>query len=109
VFVAPTQAKQTAEIARFDVRAGAAEWTVANSGNVHLRPERVALVGVARDGTQLFAQEFPERYFLAGVTKTLRFDIPRETCRQLVTMEASVVGENLDLKRKLDVDPGNCR
>ena len=109
VFVAPAQPKRTAEITRLDLRSGAAEWSVANTGNVHVRTERVALVGVARDGTQLFAQEFPERYFLAGVTKTLRFDIPREACRQLAALEASVVGENLDLKRKLDVDPGNCR
>jgi hypothetical protein len=42
------------------------------------------------------------------VVKTLRFDIPRESCRQLATLEASVVGENLDLKRKLDVDPASC-
>jgi len=35
------------------------------------------MTGFARDGTQLFAQEFPERYFLARVVKSLKFDIPR--------------------------------
>ena len=108
VFVAPAQAKRTAEITRLEVKSGVAEWSVANTGNAHFRTERVELAGMARDGKQLFSQEFPERYFLAGVVKTLRFDIPRESCRQVATLEASVVGENLDLKRKLDVDPASC-
>jgi fimbrial chaperone protein len=108
VFVAPVQSKRTGEIARLDLKGGTAEWSVANTGNAHFRTDQVALAGVARDGTQLFTQDFPERYFLAGAEKTLRFDIPRDTCRQLATLEASVIGENLDLKRKLDVDPARC-
>jgi len=108
VFVSPAQAKRSGEITVLDLRNGVAEWSVANTGNAHFRTDQVQLTGVARDGTQLFTQEFPERYFLAGVTKTLRFDIPRDTCRQLAVLEASVVGENLDLKRKLDVDPARC-
>jgi hypothetical protein len=64
---------------------------------------------MARDGTRLFEQPFQERYFLAGVVKTLRFDIPPEKCAQLAALEAAVVAENLQLKRKLDVAPGSCR
>lgn len=109
VFVAPVQADRKAEITRLDLRAGKVEWAVANTGNVHFRSDRVEIVGVARDGTRAFAQEFPERYFLAGVVKTLRFDIPREACGRLAALEASVVGENLDLKRKLDVNPSACQ
>jgi len=109
VFVAPAQAVRKGEISRLDLRGGWAEWAVANAGNVHFRADRVELVGIARDGTRLFTQQFPERYFLAGVVKTLRFDIPREACGQLARLEASVVADNLDLKRKLDVDPGSCR
>ena len=108
VFVAPAQPKRTGELTRLELRGGTAEWSVANTGNAHFRAERVELAGVARDGTRLFVQDVPDRYFLAGVVKTLRFDIPRDTCRQLAALEASVVGENLDLKRKLDVDPARC-
>jgi len=109
VFVAPAQADRKAEITRLDLRGARAEWVVANTGNVHLRAEQVELVGVARDGTRLFEQPFQERYFLAGVVKTLRFDIPPEKCGQLAALEAAVVAENLQLKRKLDVAPGSCR
>jgi len=109
VFVAPAQANPKTEITRLELRGATAEWVVANTGNVHLRAERVELTGVARDGTTLFTQPFQERYFLAGVAKTLRFDIPPEKCSQLAALEAAVVGENLDLKRKLDVALGSCR
>lgn len=109
VFVAPVQADRKAEITRLGVSGGTLEWTVANTGNVHFRTDRVEIIGLARDSTQIFAHEFPERYFLAGAVKTLRFDIPREACSRLATLEASVVGENLDLKRKLDVDPSACQ
>jgi fimbrial chaperone protein len=108
VFVAPAQSRRTGEITQLDLKGGVAEWSVSNTGNAHFRTDQVALAGVARDGTRLFTQEFPERYFLAGAEKTLHFDVPRDTCRQLVALEASVIGENLDLKRKLDVDPARC-
>ncbi|HEU5481189.1 MAG TPA: fimbria/pilus periplasmic chaperone [Candidatus Tumulicola sp.] len=108
VFVAPAQPKRTGEIARLDLRAGTVEWSVVNTGNAHFRAERVEVAGIGRDGSRLFVQDVPERYFLAGVAKTLRFDIPRDTCKQLGALEASVIGENLELKRKLDVDPARC-
>jgi fimbrial chaperone protein len=109
VFVAPAQPDRKAEIVRLDLRGAKAEWVVANRGNVHLRAEQVDLAGVGRDGTKLFEQHFQERYFLAGVVKTLRFDIPPEKCAQLAALEAVVVAENVELKRKLDVAPGSCR
>ena len=108
VFVAPGQPKRTGDITRLDFSGGKAEWAVANTGNAHFRTETVELAGLTRDGTRLFVQEFPERYFLAGVVKTLRFEGPRDRCRQLAALEASVTGENLDLKRRLDVDPARC-
>ncbi len=109
VFVAPAQSDRKVEITRLELRGTSAEWAVVNTGNVHLRAEQVALVGVARDGTRLFEQSFQERYWLAGAVKTLRFNIPPEKCAQLAALEAVVVAEDLELKRKLDVAPGSCR
>jgi fimbrial chaperone protein len=109
VFVAPAQSDRKADITRLELRGATVEWAVANTGNVHLRSEQVALVGIARDGTKVFEEPFQERYFLAGVVKTLRFNIPPEKCAQLAALEATVSGENLELKRKLDVAPGSCR
>jgi len=108
VFVVPAKVNKAGEISALVVRRGSAEWSVANTGNVHFRTDRVTLAGVAKDGSLLFTQEFPERYFLPGVVKKLRFDIPQGACTQLAALEASVVGDGLDLKRKLNVDAGSC-
>jgi fimbrial chaperone protein len=108
VFVAPAQGKPAGEITRLDFNRGVAEWSVANTGNEHFRTDAVELSGVSRDGTRVFVQQFPERYFLAGAVKTMRFEIPRETCRQVTSLEASVAGDSLGLKRRLDVDPARC-
>jgi len=109
VFVAPAQPERRGEITRLDLKGRKVEWVVSNSGNVHFRADQVELVGIGRDGTRLFVQPFQERYFLAGVTRTLRFDIAPEACGQLAAIEAVVVADRLDLKRRIDVPPGSCK
>jgi fimbrial chaperone protein len=109
IFVVPAQIERRAEIESLHWTAGRLDWAVVNTGNVHFRADRVQLVGLAPDGTQVFSREFDERYFLAGTTKTLTFDVPPDACRRLATVEGRVVAENLDLKRRMDVDPATCR
>jgi fimbrial chaperone protein len=109
VFVAPAQPQRAGEITRLDLKGRQVEWVVANKGNVHFRADQVELVGSAKDGTRLFVQPFQERYFLAGVTRMLRFDIPPETCGRLAKLDVVVVADRLDLKRSLDVPPGSCK
>lgn len=108
VFVAPAQPARKGEIARLEMRGGSVDWAVANAGNVHFVADRVELVAFSGDGTRLHAQRYQDRYFLAGVTKQLQTAIPRELCSQVAALEASVVGESLDLTRKIDVEPGAC-
>ncbi len=109
VFVAPAQPERKGEIARLGVAGRQVDWAVANTGNVHIRADEVELAGIARDGSRLFTQTFPDRYFLAGATRTMRFDIAPEVCGRLAAVEAVVVAERVDLKRKVDVDPGACK
>lgn len=109
VFVAPAQPERKGEITGLAVSGRQAEWTVANTGNVHIRADQLELAGVARDGTRLFTAPFPDRYFLAGAARTMRFEIPQEACARLAALEASLLAERLTLTRKLDVDPGACK
>jgi fimbrial chaperone protein len=108
VFVAPAQVERKASIDGPEIRAGQARWSVANEGNVHFVADRVELKAMARDGTTLFTRQFQERYFLAGARKPLLFELPREACGQLAAIEVSVAGENVDLARKVNVEPGAC-
>jgi fimbrial chaperone protein len=109
VFVAPAEAERKAEIAQLVMKGGQAQWTVTNRGNVHFVADRVELVALSRDGTRLHAQQYQERYFLAGVTKSMHAAIPVELCPQVTALRASVLGEGVDVTRRIDVEPGACR
>ena len=109
VFVSPAKADRRMDSERFEFRGRRAEWRIANPGNVHVRGEQVELTGFAADGTLLFTVPSEERYFLAGVVKTLQLEVPREACARLATLEAAIIADNLDLKRKIDVPAGSCQ
>ena len=108
VFVAPAQVERKASIGGPEIRAGEVRWSVANEGNVHFVADRVEMKALARDGTTLFTRQFQERYFLAGTRKPLLSELPRGSCAQLAAVEVSVAGENVDLTRKVNVEPGAC-
>lgn len=108
VFVAPAQAERKAEITRLEFKDSQVQWTATNAGNVHFVADRVELAALSRDGTRLHVQRYQERYFLAGVVKSMQASIPRELCPQVAALEASVLGEGLDLTRKIDVEHGAC-
>ena len=108
VFVAPDRIERRAEIAQLSMSAGTAQLKLTNPGSVHFTADRVELAALARDGSRLHSQQFQERYFLAGAVKPLQLDVPPGICAQVAALEALVVGENVDLRRKVDVEPGAC-
>jgi len=108
VFVGPAQSERRGQITQLEMKGGEALFTVANVGNVHFVADRVELVALSLDGTRLHAQQYRERYFLAGAAKPLAAAIPRELCLQVAALEAAVVGDDVELKRKIDVGPGAC-
>jgi len=109
VFVAPLAPRPAAELGSPALRHGAVELTVSNTGNVHIAADRLAMVGLDREGKPLFETPFQDRYFLAGTTKRLHAQIPREQCAQLAGLQAVLVGSGVDLKRRLDVTPADCK
>ncbi len=108
VFVGPIDPKPQGEMSSLQLHGGVAQATVHNTGNAHFTAEQAVLVGLARDGKELFAKPVQDRYFLAGTTKHIRAQIPRDICRQLGTLEVAVVAEKLELKRRLDVSADSC-
>jgi len=108
VFVAPVQSERRGQISHLEMKGGQALITVANVGNVHFVADRVELAALSHDGTRLHARQYPERYFLAGAAKPLTAAIPRELCPQVAALEAVVVGDDVELRRKIDVGPGAC-
>jgi fimbrial chaperone protein len=108
VFVGPLSRSSGAETTELRIDAQSARWVIRNTGNVHVRADRIELAGFGHDGTRLFSREFPDRYLLAGATRTLRHDLAPGTCAQLARVEATLQAEGVDLARKMDVYPGSC-
>lgn len=108
VFVAPAQLERRAAISGPEIRERQVRWSVINDGNVHFAADRVELTALAHDGKPLFTSQLQERYFLAGVIKPLKSELPREICAQAAAIEVAVTGEHVDLRRKVNVEPGAC-
>jgi fimbrial chaperone protein len=109
VFVGPASRSTAVETDEPGVQRGTVQWSVRNTGSVHVRADRFELAGYASDGTRLFGHEIPERYVLAGVTKTVRHDLGAETCARLVRVEATLQAEGVEARRSVDVAPRSCQ
>ena len=109
VFVAPAQPERKAEITRLTLAGRQGEWSVTNAGNVHIRADQIEVAGLARDGSRLFVTPSADRYFLPGIARTMRFEVPADVCNRVAAIEASVLADRVNLTRKLDVDPGACK
>lgn len=109
VFVAPPQPERKAEIARLAMTGRRVDWEVRNTGNVFVRADEIELRGLGADGRPLFAYQVPERYFLAGVARPMQYEVPAAACAGLVAIEATVVADRVDLRRKIDVAAGTCK
>jgi len=109
VFVAPLESKASGEIVSLDLQHGVAQLILRNTGNVHFRAEQFSLVGLDRDGKQRFVTNLSDRYFLAGATKRLQSRLPSEHCVHLAALEATVRASRIELKRRVDVAPAECK
>jgi len=109
VFVGPASRSTAAETVELGVQRGTVRWSVRNTGSVHVRADRFELVGYASDGSRLFAHEIPDRYVLAGVTKTVQHDLGPEICARLARLEAALQAEGVEARRSLDVAPRSCQ
>ncbi len=109
VFVAPAQPERKGEIIGLQIQGRQVQWAIANGGNVHIRADRIELAGTASDGSTVLSHVYPDRYVLAGMTRTLSLQLDPEACARLAAIEATLISERLNLKRKVDVGPGDCK
>ena len=109
VFARPPKREAAAEIQDATVRKGILQFTLRNSGNIHLRTDDgVAVVGRDAQGREVFTQRIESRYVLAGMAKTLSTAVPRDACTQLATLELTARAEQHTTSRRLDVSRANC-
>ena len=104
VFVAPMAPVTRTEIEKLAVAAGQVAFTVANTGNVHVRVEKAAL---KRDKQVL--HEAAGWYILAGARRAFTLTIPAAECGKPGALTLALTGEGVDLQRELTADAARCR
>lgn len=104
IFLPPTQGKPAASVDRLDAASGNILVYVSNTGNRHFRIDTFKL----RSDTG-FEKSITGGYVLAGVSKKLAIEVPRETCRNIrkltVSMSTAQAGV---VERAFDWDGGRC-
>jgi fimbrial chaperone protein len=109
VFIAPLQPRQKIDVEDLRIRDGVAHWVVRNAGNVHLRAERIELVGTDAAGTVLFSAPVSERYVLAGVARPMQLEVPAAVCARLAALGVVVSAERLQVEQSINVVATSCR
>jgi fimbrial chaperone protein len=109
VFARPPKPEVAAEIDGSAIHAGKLTFSLRNGGNVHLRfDEGVTVVGRDAQGGEVFTRRVDARYVLAGASRPLTLDIPRELCRRVAALELTAQAERLTTSRRLAVSRANC-
>jgi fimbrial chaperone protein len=109
VFVPPAKPQPGGKVESAELRGGRLAVVIVNEGNRHFSYREAAIVGLAPDGSEAFAQKVQGKTLLAGSRQHLEMSIPQELCRRLkelaLTLTTSVQSE---IKHRLDVSPARC-
>jgi len=108
IFYSPIKRDPTLEIARFDLADNRIDATLANGGNVHLFVEEMSVVGLNATGGEVYRETIPERYLLAGTTRSYTLDLSPAQCEALASIAYNVRTNELSANAKKDVGKNFC-
>jgi fimbrial chaperone protein len=108
VFYSPIKRDPTLEITRFDLADNRIDATLKNAGNVHLFVEEMTVVGLDATGDEIYRELIPERYLLAGTTKSYTLDLSPAQCEVLASLAYNVRTNELSADAKKDVGKNSC-
>ncbi len=109
VFVRPIQPSRKLALESFDTSAGQARWTLRNDGTQHERFEHVRLRGLDATGAELFKRELPQRYLLAGQSRSATVEIPADQCGRLARLALEVLAEKSEVRRDITLGATPCQ
>jgi fimbrial chaperone protein len=104
IFVAPLAPVTKTEVLNLAVARGEVRFTVANTGNQHVRVEAARLLRGER-----VVGEVAGWYILAGARRGFVLPVPADECGKPGVLTLAIKGEGIDLQREVTVDAGHCR
>lgn len=108
VFVRAMPAARSLRVEGFTASRGQARWTLRNDGNQHERFERLSLRGLDTEGVELFSQDVPARYLLAGRQQGFSVALPLARCERLARLDLRLETEQGSRQEPASLDAPAC-
>ena len=108
VFFAPLEPAPALQVTHFDLSGGRIDVKLANTGNTHLFVEEMVLIGSDASGAEVYRKAIPERYVLAGTTRSYEENIPTQDCAALAAVVFSVRTDKTIADAKKEIDNHSC-
>jgi fimbrial chaperone protein len=106
IFVRPSKEATAVAITGIGAQNGTLTFTLANSGTVHVVPERVTVRGFAR-GEPVFEGQLQAWYMLAGGRREFDFPLPAE-CSRATAFQVEVSVGDSTIDQRVDAPAGAC-
>ncbi|NIQ97438.1 MAG: molecular chaperone [Desulfuromonadales bacterium] len=109
VFVEPLKKEVQAVISDLTLDKGRLAAEISNTGNVHVRINKLIVKGLDAEGEEIFREEKPGWYLLAGASRRHAIELPANKCRQAATLRLEVDTDKIDPTQSLAVEPDLCQ
>lgn len=108
VFVQAQAGKPQATLVAPQVRAGALEFGLRNSGDSYLQPQALALELRGAGGAVLDRQELQGNYVLAGATLPIKARVPAALCARVTAIGVALTGTGERLSLTVPANAKHC-
>lgn len=108
IFIAPHRTHVSGQIAEADLEDGVVSMSILNDGNVHVMLEDVEVTALDDRGRTLWNKHRSDWYLLAGETRELEVELPRDLCESVSSLELKVVSDRATWTRRLAAEEASC-
>jgi fimbrial chaperone protein len=108
VFLAPQRVVDQFHIESLSAAAGKVKLRLAQPGNVSVRPVEVAVEALDSAGVQVARERWDGWYVLAGGARDYEWEVPRDLCRRVASVRASVQLDGRALTASAPAQGGAC-
>jgi fimbrial chaperone protein len=108
LFTEIDRAKPSAALTGVALARGLLTWETQNTGNVHITPRSVRIVGRDANGAVVFQDEHKAWYVLRGRAHHNEVEVPNELCKKLTGIELMLNADRLKAGATITVTPQQC-
>jgi fimbrial chaperone protein len=108
IFVKPAKSQELFVIDKVEMSKGTAKAIVRNTGNVHVKLNKVIFSGKDADGKEIFSKEVAGWYILHGLALPYEAAVPKDVCGKIAKIDVNAQGENGNINGSLNVQKSMC-